>query len=86
MDAKTRKFIISAVDRTWVKPEADKIKNVLYEDEKYIKWLEQRLIETEPSILCDVVATETNTWCEINCKNMKPECLRKCFEICNKEK
>lgn len=47
----------------------------------YTEWLEEKILECEPDILCDVVSEENEAWCENNCENMRPECLRKCYEI-----
>lgn len=57
-----------------------------WELDGYTEWLEEKLLECEPYILCGVVSAEDETWCETNCENMRPECLRKFYEICKKEK
>ena len=51
----------------------------------YQEWLEERLLDCEPDILCDVVSNECGEWCEDNCKGMRQECLKKCYELCKVE-
>ena len=52
----------------------------------YTEWLEEKLLECEPYILCDVVVNEQDGECDGCEHQMRPECLRRCYEICKGEK
>lgn len=74
--------VTDAIRRIEELPSADRPTG---EFDGYTGWLEEKLLECEPSILCSVVSNEQDEWCEKNCENMRPECLRKCYKICKGE-
>ena len=72
-------------DTSWKWAEAVRLAIKALKAQGYTEWLEEKLIETEPDILCDVVSDAVPEWCEGECDNLQSKCLRTCYEICRKE-
>ena len=51
----------------------------------YETWLEKRLLEHNPRELCYVVEKDAPDYCRECCVIMRPECLRKRYEIYRRE-
>lgn len=48
----------------------------------YTEWLEQMLMELEPSEVCDTLTEKSPEWCEENCQYFSADCLKEYYRVC----